>query len=183
MKIFMFAGCAAILAGGIYFQGGPAEANVYGLPLKDTYAKLRASEVPQSEGARAAGVTVTLSGNPGKYVMWSTRGSHVGYDCKAHLIPVDAQSTRIIPVCEGGGAGEGAAAGMAMKMRVNAFIERIDATMTDRPYDKERAIGSTAARWPKQEISNSDIFSAQAEALKMHAEVQAGIEDAESGSN
>lgn len=176
MKIFMFAGCAAILAGGIYFQGGPAEANVYGLPLKDTYAKLRAHQPEKSTkvyGSPFGNLETVTSGDPGKYVQWSAAGSHAAYNCKAHLIPVDAASTRIVPVCEGGSASDGAAAGMVMKMRVNSFIEMLDSAMTDRPYDKERAVGSTAARWPKQEISNADIFSAQAEALKMHAEMEA----------
>jgi hypothetical protein len=177
MKILMFAGCAAILAGGIYFQGGPAEANVYGLPLKDTYAKLRAHEVEKSgklHGSPFGNLDTVTSGDPGKSITWSVAGSNGGIYCKAHLIPTDAANTRIIPECHGGG--EGAAAGMMLNMRVKEFIEMVDSTMTDRPYDAGRAEGSTAARWPKQEISNADIFSAQAEAMKMHAEME-GMKD------
>jgi hypothetical protein len=183
MKIVMFIICAAVLGGGFYLHGPRAEANVYPVSFKDTYAKLRKSSVEETEGSKAAGVTTVISGDPDKYVMWSTRGSHVAFDCKAHLIPVDASNTKIIPVCEGGGAGEGAAAGMAMNMRVNAFIERIDSVMTDRAYNKDLAMGSTAAGWPKQEIENADIFSAQNEALKMQAEMQAMAAESESDSN
>jgi hypothetical protein len=182
MKIVMSIVGAAVLGGGMYLHGPRAEPNVYPLSFKDTYAKLRKSTVEETEGSKAAGVTTTISGDPNKYVMWSTRGSHVALDCKAHLIAVDANTTKIIPECEGGSASDGAAAGMVMNMSVNAFIERIDSVMTDRPYDKKLAMGSTAASWPKQEIANADLFSAQNEALKMQAEMQAQMAEMESSS-
>lgn len=172
MKVVIFTVCTAIAAAGVYFHGPLREANVFPMPVDAVYAKLRNNPLPKNtDGQTAAQIGRTVTGVPGKSVTWRTNGSHSAYECTAKLFAVDANTTRIIPECEGGGAGDGAAAGMTLNLVVNSFIERLDAMMNDRAYDKTRAFGATAALWPKQHIENADIFSAQAEALRMDAEM------------
>ena len=65
----------------------------------------------------------------------------------------------------------GAAAGMVHNMMRNAYIERVDATLTGRPFDKQLAVGSTASGWPDDGIDGS-LATAQVKALKMDAEMR-----------
>ena len=59
---------------------------------------------------------------------------------------------------------------MVHNMLRNEYIERVDATLTGRPYDKQLAMGATAARWPGDGVDGS-MTTAVATAIKMDADM------------
>jgi hypothetical protein len=174
MKIVMFIGAAAIVGVGVYIKNPIGDPNVYNMPVDAAYSKLAHSAIqPSGTGAFGRLDTATV-GNGSNKVTWSARGSH------ASLEPAETSKTRVTVECEGGGAGDGAAAGMVLNMRISAAIEMVDSILKDRPYDPERARGATAARWPRQEVKNGNIFAAGAEAQRMNAETQSSLREMES---
>lgn len=162
------------LAGGaIYFFASPRPADVYAMPVDLAYAKLVDVDFgPLSEGEVALDTVKTASGNGRDKVTWVHKGDMAYYKCNLALAPLpdDTAQTHVTVTCDGGGAGNGAAAGMAHNLFRSRIIERVDATLTDRPFDKDRA-GATASRWPGDGVDGS-LGTASTEALKMNAEMR-----------
>ena len=178
MKIVGIGLCLAVLAGGIYLHGPRAEANVYAMSADAVYAKLKKANVEPSGSGAFGRLDVSVSGNPGKSVKFSASGSHAAYYCSAILTPIDPAKTRVDATCDGGAASDGAAAAIAMNLRRNGFIELLDSTLKDRAYDKDRAMGSTAARWPADVIERDASYGAAVgEAIKMQAETEKMIDE------
>ena len=179
MKFIMFIGAAIILGIGIYIKNPISDPNVYNMPVEAAYSKLTHSNIQASGTGPFGRLDTTTSGNGSNMVTWSARGSMAAYDCKASLAPDNNTKTRVTVECEGGGAGDGAAAGMALNMRISAAIEMVDSILKDRAYDPQLAMGATAARWPRQEVKNGNIFAAAAEAQRMDAETHASLQQME----
>lgn len=175
-------GFVVFAAGVIYvFGGGQRPADVYAMPVSDAYAKLTAVDFGSlSKGEAALDTTKTATGNGSDKVTWTQAGDMARFECAIDLkaLPEDRDQTHVTVTCKGGGAGEGAAAGLVHNMRRKAVIERIDATLTGRAYDPKRARGSTAARWPGDGVEGNYVQMA-GDALKMEADIKRDIREME----
>ena len=173
MKWFVGIVLLAATAGLLFVLVERKPADVYDLPVDRTYELLVNVDFGElSEGQRAVELQRTSVGNGFDSVTWRTRASHVSRSCDLKLAPFDgdAARTHITVTCNGGGAGEGAAAGMAHNIYRDSVIERIDATLTGRPFDSARAV-STSSRWPSDGVDGS-YGTAVATALEMDREVR-----------
>ncbi len=168
MNFFAGAGFVAMAAGLLYVFVDQKPADVYDMPVNQAYGLLTSVDFGESSGS----VQRTSTGNGSNKVTWHTRGSHVGRSCELALAPFEgnAAQTHVTVTCQGGGAGEGAASGMAHNMHRDGVIERVDATLTGRAYDSARA-GSTASRWPSDGVDGS-YGTAVATAIEMDREVR-----------
>ncbi len=166
------------LAGALVVACGAIQpADVYPIPIEQAYDKLVDVDFgPLSEGEKALDTEKTASGNGRDKVTWVHKGDMAYYKCKLGLkaLPEDAARTHVTVTCEGGGAGDGAAAGLARNFYRQRIIERVDATLTDRPFDASRA-GATAYRWPEDvegELAaqkNADEFEERLDRLQAEA--------------
>ena len=150
-------GFIGLAAGLLYIFVDQKPADVYDMPVQNAYALLVNPDFGDlSDGAKALNTQRSAVGNGRDKVTWRTSGSHSRRECALQLAPFegDASRTHITVTCQGGGAGEGAAAGMAHNMHRNRVIERVDATLTGRPFDPQR-VGSTASRWPGDGVDGS----------------------------
>ena len=173
MKVFAFGGFAALAGVLLFVFVEQKPADVYDMPVKDAYLKLSRVDFGElTRGQKAAGIEYSVSGNGKNTVYWTTQGSHVRQKCDLMLAPLpdDAGKTHVTVHCAGGSASAGAAAGMLHNSMRNTVIERVDATLTGRPFDKSRA-GETASRWPGDGVDGS-YGTAVNTALKMDAEVR-----------
>ena len=160
-SLIMLCGGAAMLA------GCTTDGNVYDMPVGDVYAKL-ANYRPEPSGTGPFGrLSTNVTGSGGRRIVWSASGSHGGRRCTATLVPVEESRTRIDLSCGGGGPSSGAAAGLENNMVRKAVIEMIDAKLSGRPYDPQRAQGATASSWPADVIDHGDIMDASAKAIEM----------------
>jgi len=156
-------------------------ADVYAMPVSEAYAKLiKVDFGPLSEGEKALRTKKTASGNGRDQVVWQQGGDIAAFACKLDLAPLpdDTAQTKVTVTCGGGGAGSGAAAGMLHNLLRNEYIERVDATLTGRPYDKQLAQGATAYRWPGDGVDGS-LAKATNDALKMQSDLKKMQRDAE----
>jgi hypothetical protein len=172
MKLLAVGGFAAVGAVLLYMFVEQKPADVYDMPVNQAYGLLADVKYePLSEGAIAAEIERTTVGNGSDKVTWATRGSHVGRSCDLLLAPFegDANRTHVTVKCAGGGAGEGAAAGIAHNMHRNRVIERVDATLTGRPFDGNR-VGATSSRWPDDGVDGS-LGKAMGDALEMERDM------------
>ncbi|MEL6877093.1 MAG: hypothetical protein AAGL68_03225, partial [Pseudomonadota bacterium] len=105
-------------------------------------------------------------------IVWSNRGAHSSRTCEIKLSPFedDAAQTHVAIDCKGGSMADGAAAGMTHRLHRESQIERIDSTLTGRPFDRTRA-GSTSARWPGDGVDGS-YGTAVKTAIKMDHEMR-----------
>ncbi len=168
MKLLVGGGFVAVAAVLLYVFVEQKPADVFDMPVKDAYAKLTQVDFgPLSEGQKVLNTVNRISGNGQNRVTWTQQGDMARFECAIDLAPLpdDAAKTHVKVTCEGGGAGDGAAAGMVHNMHRNGVIERIDATLTGRPFDRAK-IGSTASRWPGDGVDGS-LATAQKEALQM----------------
>jgi hypothetical protein len=159
-------------AAALYFFVSPRPADVYPMPMSEAYTKLVHVDFGEmGEGEKALDTTKTAKGNGKNKVTWIRKGDMSYQECKLDLAPLpeDAAQTHVTVTCEGGGVGDGAAAGMVHNLMRDMVIERVDATLTNRPYDKQRA-SATASLWPGDGVDGS-LATAQAEALKMDSEM------------
>jgi hypothetical protein len=156
----------------LYFFVSPRPADVYPIPMSEAYTKLVHVDFGEmSEGEKVLDTTKTAKGNGKNKVTWIRKGDMSYQECALELAPLsdDAAQTHITVTCQGGGAGDGAAAGMVHNLMRDRVIERVDATLSNRPYDKDRA-SATASRWPSDGVDGS-LATAQAEALRMDSEM------------
>lgn len=168
MKLLFGGVLVAVTAGLLYVFVDQKPADVFDMPVNAAYAKLQQVDFgPLSEGQKVLHTVNKVSGNGSNQLTWTQTGDMARFSCKIDLAPLpeNAARTHVQVTCEGGGAGDGAAAGMVHNMHRNSVIERIDATLTDRAYDPAR-IGSTASRWPGDGVDGS-LATAQKEALTM----------------
>lgn len=167
MKAVLLAGAFLGVVGYAWFSAG--DPNVYPLSQAEAYAKLTSSHLP-SDGKSAFGrLSYSTSGNGESKVYWNgTGGTFASVHCEAEVTPEGAAKSRIMAFCNGGGAGDGAAAGMLSGMQRRALIEHIDATLTNRPFDTAKSLGATASRWPSDAHQPDGSYGTMvAGALKM----------------
>lgn len=168
MNMFTGAGLAALAACLLYIFVDQKPADVYDLPVDRTYALLTNVDF----GEASDRVTRTSVGNGSDKVTWRTRGSHVSRSCMLDLAPFegDAARTHITVTCDGGAAGDGAASGITHNLHRNNVIERVDATLTGRPFDQDMA-GATSSRWPSDGVEGG-YANAVGRATEMDREVR-----------
>jgi hypothetical protein len=171
MKAIIIGGVA--VAAALWFHGPLGEPNVYSMSAEEAYQKLAAVQVEPSGNGPFGRLDTTVSRSATDTVTFTASGSHAYRRCTAKVTPVDGGKARIDASCDGGSAGTGAAAGLEMNLARKAFIELLDATLDGRAYDPERAMGSTAARWPKDVVDHGDYGTAVADAVKMDADARA----------
>ena len=173
MKLLAAGGFIVLAAGAVYFFGGGQSApDVYAMPVKQAYDTLRAAKIEPSGTGMYFRLATTVSGNGKNKVVFDGSGSHAHHNCEIALKPAeDPAETHVAVTCKGGGAGDGAAAGMVHNMIRNRVIEMVDATLTGREFDPGRAQGLTAARWPGDGVDGS-LGGAMGEALKMEADTR-----------
>ena len=172
MKVFVLLAVAIFLAGCDVLIGTP---NVYKLPVARAYQKLMAVTIKPSGNGPFYRLETESSGKRNQSVEWTAKGSHAGFRCVASLTPLEAERTRMDVSCQGGGASDGAAAGLVVKMIRNRVIELVDATLKDRPFDPKKADGATADFWPKDVIDHGNSATAAAKALEMDRQMAEGL--------
>ncbi|HEX8667430.1 MAG TPA: hypothetical protein VF727_03550 [Allosphingosinicella sp.] len=163
---------AVAVAAAFWFHGPLGQANVYAMSADEAYQKLAAVQVEPSGTGPFGRLDTTVSGSGTDTVIFTATGSHAYRRCTARVTPVDGKA-RVDASCDGGSAGSGAAAGLEINQTRKGFIELLDSTLDGRAYDPERAMGSTAARWPKDVVDHGDYGSAVADAVKMDADAHA----------
>ena len=170
MKALLLAGAFLGVVGFAWFKSG--DANVYPLSQAEAYAKLTAAH-PPSDGKSAFGTQhLSASGNGESKVYWNASGTFSSTHCEAEITPEGASKSRIMAFCQGGGASDGAAAGMVSGMQRRAMIEHIDATLKGRPFDPLKAQGDTASRWPSDARQPDGSYGTMvAGALKMDRDI------------
>lgn len=157
---------------------GCGNGNVYDMPVGDVYARLANYRPAPSNTSPFGRLNTTVTGSGGRTIVWSASGSHGGRRCTATLAPEGEGRTRIDLSCQGGGAGEGAAAGLATNLTRKAVIEMIDARLTGRDYDPQRAQGATAAFWPEDVIDHGNLGTATQSAMEMDRQVRRDLQQA-----
>lgn len=157
---------------------GCAEPDEYGMSRKDAYDKLMTAKIESSETGPFHRLVTTIDGNGGSEVTYDASGSMAHHACTMKLAELAADKTKVAVICQGGGAGDGAAAGMVHHMIRNRVIELVDATLKGRPFDPQLAEGSTAFRWPNDGVDGS-IGTAAKDALKMEADIKREIAESE----
>ena len=162
--------------------GCAAEPDEYPLSRKQAYDKLLSARIASSGDGPFFRLRTTITGNVGSEVTYDALGDMAHRICHMHLTELEPQLTKVKVTCEGGGAGEGAAAGMAHNMIRNRVIELVDATLKDRPFNPELAGGATASRWPSDGVDGS-FAGAAGKALKQDAEMHRDIAEAEQAAN
>ena len=172
MKLLVGGGLVAVTAVLLYVFVEQKPADVFDMPVKEAYLKLSNVDFgPMSEGQKVLNTVNKISGNGMNRVTWLQQGDMARYECDIDLkpLPDDAAKTHVTVTCEGGGAGDGAAAGMVHNMHRNRVIERIDAALTGRAFDSSK-VGSTSSRWPGDGVDGS-LAGAQKEALQMASDM------------
>jgi hypothetical protein len=170
----MFAGVGLLGVTGVllYVFVEQKPADVYDMPMKDVYAQLIKTDLGEATAEPWMGLTTSRTGNGRDSLTWKRSTSHFGQTCNIKLTPVegDAERTHVAIKCNTGSAPAGAAIGMVHNMARNQNIERIDAALTGREYDKDRA-GSTSSRWPGDGVDGS-YATAVKKAHEMDAEMR-----------
>ena len=180
MKYLLLGAAFAGILGYAWF--GRGEPNVYAMTPTQVYAALRAAPLEQGNGMPFGNLDTSVSGNGENVVYWNASGSHAAKHCEANITPEGTDQSRITAFCGGGGAGDGAAAGMVSAMDRKALIEHIDAALDKRPYDVRLAQGSTASGWPSDaRQADGSLGTAMGDALKMDRDMQKMINEAEGG--
>ena len=178
MRILIGAVIVAALA--LFFFVKQQPGDVYSMPVAEAYEKLATIKFePLSEGQKALNTERSITGNgPGKLI-WSEHGDMAALLCDLALAPLpkDAGKTHITVTCKGGGAGDGAAAGMVHNMQRSRVIEHIDAALTGRQFDPKRA-AATASRWPGDGVDGS-LATATNKAIQMDADMHKMQQEAE----
>ena len=159
------------------------EGNVYDLRTDEAYRKLRDTKVATDGNAIFGRLATSASGDGAGTIKWRPSGSSVGQFCEANIVPEGETKSRITAYCGSDSPyGGDAASGMLYNMNRMAVIEHIDAALRNRPFNREKAMGLTAARWPKDpRQGDATLKHATEEALKMQRETEQAIKDAEAG--
>jgi len=171
MKYLLLAGAALGVIGFAWF--GRGESNVYAMAPTEVYRALRSAPVEPGGSGVFGRLDTSVSGNGDSVVYWNASGSHAAVHCEATITPEGTDKSRLTAFCGGGGASDGAAAGMVSGMKRRALIEHIDATLDKRPYDANLAQGSTASGWPSDARQPDGSYgTAVVGALKMEQEIK-----------
>ena len=142
---------------GTYTYTSRTPADVYAMPTKAAYARLIAVDFgPMSEGQIALNTEKTATGNDQDEVIWTSHGDLAHYECTMRLRPLfdDPGKTHVKVSCDGGGAGDGAAAGMAKNLYRNAIVKRVDATLWEIPFEKGNVGNIGVAGWPDEGVDS-----------------------------
>ncbi|MEO5578985.1 MAG: hypothetical protein ABIR25_08060 [Sphingomicrobium sp.] len=178
MKYLLLAGAFLGVLGYAWF--GRGDANVYAMAPADVYQALRSAPVKPGGTGVFGRLETSVSGNGDSLVYWNASGSHAAVHCEASITPEGTGHSRLTAYCGGGGASDGAAAGMVSAMNRKALIEHIDATLDKRPYDAHLAQGSTASGWPSDaRQADGSYGTAVAGALKMERDIKQDIKQME----
>lgn len=147
---------------------GTKDPTLFDLPPAEAYQRLTTVSFPQGNGAPFGRLDVKASGDGGENVVWAASGSHAAYLCNIRLAPEEnGAKTRVAINCDGGGAGDGAAAGFARNMTTGAAIGYLDATLKGYDYDPRR-VGQIASKWPGIETDPAKAYGEMTgSALKM----------------
>lgn len=175
---------AALLAGPLLLAAC-GDGNVYDLRTDEAYRKLRDAKVATEGNAIFGRLPTDSSGDGAGTITWRPTGSYSGSFCEANIVPEGEDRSRINAYCGSDSPyGGDAASGISQNMSRMALIEHIDAVLTDRPFNYDKARGLTAGRWPKDpRQANSSLKHATDEALKMQRETEQMIREAEQGSS
>ena len=169
MNAGMGAGIAflATAAGAVFMFVKPQPADVYDMTVKTAYDRLTHADFGPHHGD-----PMTASGNGYNVVTWGQNGNFNSFTCKMHLdpLPNNKDKTKVSLDCFGASPAAGGADGMLHVMMRNEYIERIDATLKGRPFNKELAQGATAARWPGDGVDGS-IGTAVNKAIQMQGDM------------
>jgi hypothetical protein len=166
-------GAVIVAAAAMFFFVRMQPADVYAMPVAEAYQKLSAIKFePMSEGQKVLHTERSITGGGPDTLIWSEHGDMAALECELKLAPLpkDSAKTHVTVTCKGGGAGEGAAAGISHNLQRNRVIEHVDAALTGRPFNAAKA-ASTASGWPGDGVDGS-YTTAVATAIKMDAETR-----------
>lgn len=148
-------GLVGVVGVGTYIYTSRVPADVYAMPTKAAYDRLVAVDFgPMSEGQIALNTEKTATGNDKDEVVWTSRGDMAFYECTMRLRPLadEPDKTHVKVSCDGGGAGDGAAAGMARNLYRNGIVKRVDATLRGVPFEKGDVGNMSVAGWPDEGV-------------------------------
>lgn len=172
MNMFALVGLAGVTAGLLYVFVEQKPADVYDMPVSEVYAKLIKTDLGEAESEPSMKLNVSRTGNGKDNLTWQRSGPHFSQTCNIKLTPIaeDAERTHVAIKCKTASGPAGAGIGMLHKISRNANIERIDAALTGREYNKDHA-ASTASRWPDDGVDGSYGAAVQ-KAHEMDAEMR-----------
>ena len=173
MKVSVLCAAALSLAGCDELFGKP---NVYKLPVARVHEKLMAAVIKPSGSGPFGRLEIETSGRRYVSVEWAAKGSRTGNLCSASLKPLEAEKTLVDISCKDGGPSTGAAAGLFANMIRARVIELVDATLKDRPFDPQKALGATASSWPADVIDHGNMATAATKALEMQRQMAEDIQ-------
>lgn len=101
------------IAGMALLLAGCGEANVYPMERTDAYRLLSTVKIEPSGTGVFGRLDASVSGRRPSKVTWRASGSHARRECVISLNEVEPERTRVDVTCNGGGAGDGAAGGLA----------------------------------------------------------------------
>jgi hypothetical protein len=155
MNLAVLVGAVGVVGTGIYLYTSRTPADVYPMPVNAAYARLVDVDFgPMSEGEVALDTKKTASGNDKDVVTWVHHGDMAHYECTMWLrpLPDDTAKTHVAVSCDGGGAGDGAAAGMAKNLYRSGIVKRVDATLRGIPYVKGELGSMSVPGWPDEGV-------------------------------
>jgi hypothetical protein len=171
--LVMMLGCGTILGAGLWMKNPFGAPNVYAMTPTQVSETLSRAKIEPGNTSPFGRLDVETSSKPGKSVTWEAVGSHAAVTCSTLIEPEGADKSRLNVTCGGGGAGNGAAGGLFLRMVRKEVIELVDSTLRHRPYDPQKAKGSTAARWPEDIVHHDNFGQAVGKAIEMDAEMRA----------
>ena len=182
MKLFL--GLGLVVAAGVaaFFMlaGKPQPVDDFALPVDQAYAKLSAVRI--EGGSKDAVFFIqpgNVSGNGRDKLVWSINGGIADFSCDIGLTPAaKPKQTHVTVTCNGGGLGESTALGIFHAHMRYRVIEMVDATLKGRPFDRELALGETAALWPSDMVEGSPSLP-DAKTLREQAKANQARADAE----
>lgn len=178
MKYLLLAGAFLGVIGYAWMSAG--DPNVYPMSQAEAYAKLTSARIPANNGSILGSHPYAVSGDGVSTVNWNASGTSSSTHCEADITAEGASKSRITAFCSGGGASDGAAAGMLSGMQRKALIEHIDSTLKGRAFDARMANGETAARWPSDARQPDGSYGTMvAGALKMDHDMHQMQRDAD----
>lgn len=153
-----------------------AHGPVYGMSTQDAVARLMSGN-PEPGALPFGNLQVTKRKSGDDAVVFAASGAHARFRCTATVFQARSDALQVRTRCtDGGSPSDGAATPAVDAMKEIGFREFVDSTMQQRPYDRAKVEAQSAAAVTK------NLPKMQADALKMHGEMNEMIAEQEAES-
>lgn len=156
MNVLGVSGLCVLILGIGYLISDRTAPDVYELPIAEVYAKLAAADLGEANKPDFLTLETSNSGNGRDRLYWEKTSSHSYRKCRIDLTEIaeEPNHTHVAIACDTKSGTAGLAKDVTNVVMRAAMIERIDAALTDRPFDADRAT-STASGWPGESFAET----------------------------